>query len=65
MTPQERQALEAKAAARAVVMAKWNDGSQVITDEDCRHLTGAEVTALVNAGRVEGIGRDKRFRRAG
>jgi hypothetical protein len=63
MTPHEQAAMQEKAAARAAVMAKWNDGSQVITDDDCKYLTSAEVTAAVNAGRIEGIGPDKRLRR--
>lgn len=63
MTPQERQTAENRAAARAAVLAKFPDGSAVITDEDCRLLDGAEVAALINAGRIPGVGPDKRLRR--
>ena len=64
MTPGEKARLEANAAARAAVMAKWSDGTQVFTDEDCKYLSGSEITTLINAGRFgPEVGPDKRLRR--
>lgn len=63
MTPQEKAAIEAKAAARAEVMSKWGNGAVQFTDEDAKHMTPFEVTQAINAGRFEGVGRDKRLNR--
>jgi hypothetical protein len=63
VTPQEWQAHLERQADRATARAKWSDGTATITDEDLKHFTGDEVNALINAGRIEGIGPDKRLRR--
>lgn len=63
MTERERQELEAKAAARAAVLAKFPDPAAVLEDDDFKHLSGPEVVSLINAGRVPGIGPDKRLNR--
>ena len=54
MTPNERAAIEAKTAARNAVLAKWSDGSQMISDEDCRHLTGPEISHPDQRGQGRG-----------
>jgi hypothetical protein len=64
MTPAEWQAMSERRAARAAVLAKWNDGTAVITDEDCKHLYAEEITQLMNAGRFgPEVGADKRLAR--
>jgi len=52
-----------RAAARSAVLAKFPDGSAEITDEDVKLLTGPEITSLINAGRIAGVGPDKRLAR--
>lgn len=64
MTPGEKARLEAKAEARNAVMAKWNDGTVMFTDEDARYMTATEITSAINAGRFgPEVGADKRLTR--
>ena len=63
MTPQEAAQIEARAAARRAVLAKFSDGSAEITEEDVKNLTAPEIHSLINAGRISGIGPDRRLRR--
>jgi hypothetical protein len=65
MTPQEAHKIADQQAARRAALAKFPDGAAVITDEDIKHLSGGEINALANAGRLAhmGIGPDKRLRR--
>jgi hypothetical protein len=62
VTEQERQALKDRTDARQAVLAKFPDGSAEITDQDCKLLTAPEIHSLINAGRIGGVGRDKRLR---
>jgi hypothetical protein len=64
VTPQEREALEARASAEHTARAKWDDGTATIELDDLQHFSSTEVVQLVNAGRLEhlGVGRDKRLR---
>ena len=61
MTPREQQAAEARAAARAAARAKWGDGTATIETHDLAFFSGEEIKALINAGRIPGIGPDKRL----
>jgi hypothetical protein len=62
MTREEQQQIDDAAAARAAVLAKFPHGDQVISDEDCRHLTADEVKSVINSGRLAGVGADRRIR---
>lgn len=63
MTPQEVERIREREQARRDVLAKFSDGSAQFSDEDFKLLDSSEIHALVNAGRVPGIGVDKRLRR--
>jgi hypothetical protein len=60
---QEYQALADRAARRAELDAKLADGTQWISDEDCKLLSPDEVLSVINAGRMQDIGPDKRLAR--
>ena len=56
--------IEAQQAERARVLAAMADPeAPPIPDSDFKHMTPSEALRVVNAGRVEGIGADKRLRR--
>jgi hypothetical protein len=63
VTPRERQEWADREAARRAARAKWADGSQAITDDDLRFFSGDEIGQLINAGRIPGVGPDKRLAR--
>jgi hypothetical protein len=63
MTPREVQAAEERAAARAISRAKWGDGSQQIETHDLAFFSADEIKALIDAGRISGVGADKRLGR--
>lgn len=63
MTPAEWQAHRERQEARATARAKWSDGTTEITDEDLQHFDGNEILQLIDAGRIPGIGRDRRLGR--
>ena len=65
MTPNERAAVEAKAAARAEVVTRMQDGTVMLGDDDAKHMTATEIRQCINLGRFQDIGADKRLRRAG
>ena len=66
MTPREREAFDAKVAARQAALSKFPDGTAVITDEDIKVLNGDEILQLADAGRLQhmNVGPYKRRRRA-
>jgi hypothetical protein len=64
MNSEEYQALADRAARRAELDTKLADGTQWITDEDCKLLAPSEVVAVINSGRMQDVGPDKRLRRA-
>jgi hypothetical protein len=61
MNSEEYQALADRAARRAVLDTKLADGTQWISDEDCKLLAPDEVVAVINAGRMQDVGPDKRI----
>jgi hypothetical protein len=63
MTKAEADALADRQAARQAVLAKFGDGSAVISDSDCKWLSASEIHSLINVGRLAGIGPDKRLQR--
>ena len=63
MNSEEYQALADRAARRAELDTKLADGTQWITDEDCKLLAPSEVVAVINSGRMQDVGPDKRIRR--
>jgi hypothetical protein len=62
MTREEQQQIADRQAARAAVLAKFPHGDQVISDSDCRYLSADEVIAVINSGRLDGCGPDRRLR---
>jgi hypothetical protein len=63
VTPEERARFEQRMADRQAVLAKFPDPAAPISDEECKFLTGEEITSLINAGRIPGVGPDKRLAR--